>query len=98
MKYVTKQDKKLTHPRDRLARSTKNKYDVVIFVNQVPVHSRDRLARTTKNKDDDVIFVKQVPIHPQNRLQNGTKKLPYPRNRIKNKGLQVARDNVSALM
>ena len=85
------------HPRDRLACTTKNKDDDVIFVKQVPVHWQDRLARTTKNKDDDVIFVKQVPIHPRNRLQKRTKKLTLPHNRMKNKELQMARDNVSAL-
>ena len=54
--------------------------------------------RATKNKDDDVIFVKQVPIHPRNRLQKKTKKLTHLHNKIKNKELQVARDNVLALV
>ena len=35
------------HPRDRLARATK---DDVIFIKQVPVHPRDRLTRATKDE------------------------------------------------
>ena len=39
-----------------------------------------------------------MPIHPRNRLQKKTKKLTHLHNRIKNKELQVARDNVLALV
>ena len=49
-------------------------------------------------KNDDVIFVKQVPLHPRDRLKKKTKTLKHPRDRLKEKELQVARDNVSALV
>ena len=64
------------HPRDRLARKTK---DDVKFVKQVPLHPRERLKRkrksslencsglTEKNKDNNVTFIKQVPLHPHKR-------------------------------
>ena len=39
------------HPRDRLARATKNAHrddDDIEFIKQVPMYPRDRLVRTTK--------------------------------------------------
>ena len=69
-----------------------------MFVKQVPMHPRDRLARATRKKnDDDVLFVKQVTMHPRDRQKRQSKKLTHPKNRIKNKELQIARDNVLAL-
>ena len=37
------------HPRDRLAKATK---DDVAFLKQVPVHPRDRLRRKTKQRPE----------------------------------------------
>ena len=72
--------------------------DDVIFIKQVLVHPRDQLEQATKNKDE-VTFIKQVPpIHPRDRLKKITKILKCPRDRLKTKELQVARDKVSALM
>ena len=86
------------HPRDRLARARRKKNDDdVLFVKQAPMHPRDRLARATKN-DDDVLFVKQVPTHLRDRQKRKSKKLTHQKNRMKNKELQIARDNVLALM
>ena len=84
------------HPRDRLTRATKKaQSDDVEFVKQVPVHPRDRLARATK---EDVEFLKQITLHPRNRLRRKTKILKHPKDRMKEKELKVARDNVSALI
>ena len=70
-----------------------------MFFKQVPMHPRNRLARATRKKnDDDVVFVKQVPMHPKDRQKRKPKKLTHPKNRMKNKELQIARDNVSAFM
>ena len=55
------------HPRDRVARKTRDK---VKFVKQVPIHPRDRLARKTR---DEVKFVKQVPLHRCERLKRKIK-------------------------
>ena len=64
------------HPRDRLAKKTK---DDVKFVKQVPLHPRERLKRkrestlenysilSKKSKDNDVTFIKQVPLQPRER-------------------------------
>ena len=49
-------------------------------------------------KKDDVIFLKQIPLHPRDRLKKKVKTLKHPRDRLKDKELQVARDNVSALV
>ena len=69
-----------------------------MFVKQVPLHPRDRLARAkSKKNDDDVVFVKQLPINPRDRQKRKTKKLTHPKNRMKNKELQIAGDNVSAI-
>ena len=73
--------------------------DDVIFIKQVPVHPRDRLARATPpKKKNEVTFMKQVPFHPRYRLKKKTEILKHPRDRLKTKDLQVAMDNVSALM
>ena len=70
-----------------------------MFVKQVPMHPRDRLARATRKKNyHDVVFVKQVALYPRDRQKRKSKKLTHPNNRMKNKELQIARDNVSALM
>ena len=61
----------------------------------MPIHPRDRLALAAKN--DDVIFVEQVPLHPRDMLNKKTKILKHPRDRLKGKGLQVTRYNVSAI-
>ena len=42
--------------------------------------------------------MKQVPLHPMERLKKIPKKLVHPRDKMKNKAAQIARDNVSALM
>ena len=43
--------------------------------------------------------MKQVPsLHPREQLTKITKKLVHPRNKMKNKAAQIARDNISALM
>ena len=67
---------------------------------KVPAHPRDRLARAIKKKEqeEEVEFMKQVPLHPRKRLKKITKKLVHPRDKIKNKEAQIARDNVSALI
>ena len=44
------------------------------------------------------MFVKQVPMHPKCRRKRNLKRLAHLKNRMKNKELQIARDNVSALM
>ena len=73
-----------------------NNDDDVAFVKQVPVHPRNMLARATK---DGVVFLKQVPVHPRDRLKRKTKNgLKHRRDRLKEKELQIARDNVTALM
>ena len=65
----------------------------------MPLHPRERLAREIRKQNgDDVIFVKQVPLHPTERLKKKTKMLTHPRDKMKNKELQIARENVSALM
>ena len=92
-----------THPRDRLARVTKNAQrddDDIEFIKQVPMHTRDRLARATKNAqgDDDFKFIKQVPVHPRDRSRRKTKTLKHPGDRMREKELKIARENVSALM
>ena len=80
-------------------KTKKRKDDDVIFVKQVPLHPRERLARETrKQKNDDLIFVRQVPLHPRERLKRKTKRLTHLRERMKNKELQIARENVSAFM
>ena len=70
--------------------------DDVVFIKQVPVHNRFRLARATKK--DNVIFVKQMPLHARDRLKKKTKILKHPRDRLKDKELQVTRNNVSTLV
>ena len=42
--------------------------------------------------------MKQVPLHPRERLKKITKRMVHPRDKMKNKAAQIARDNVSALM
>ena len=70
-----------------------------MFVKQVPMHPRDRLARATRKKNyDDVVLVKQVPLHPRDKQKRKSKKLTHEKNRMKNKELHIARDNVSAVM
>ena len=64
------------HPRDRLARKTK---DDIKFVKQVPLHLLERLKRkikldnysdiNKKNKNAAVTFIKQVPLHPRERMK-----------------------------
>ena len=91
------------HPRDRLVRATKNTQrddDDIEFIKQAPMHPRDRLAMTTKNAkgDDDVKFIKQVTANPRDRLRRKTKTLKHLRDRMREKELKIARENVSALM
>ena len=63
------------------------------------MHPGDRLARETKKRNyNDVVFVKQIPMHPRDRQNRKLKRLTQPKNRMKNKELQIARDKVSALM
>ena len=42
--------------------------------------------------------MKQVPLHPRKRLKKIPKKLVHPRDKMKNKAAQMARDNVSTLI
>ena len=51
-----------------------------------------------KKNDDDVVFVKQVRMHPRERRKRKLKRLTHLKNKMKNKELQIARDNVSAFM
>ena len=77
----------------------KNKEGDAVFMKKVPAHPRDRLARAIKKKEqEEVEFMKQVPLHPRERLKKITKKLVLPRDKIKNKEAQIARDNVFALI
>ena len=55
------------HPRDRLARKTRDK---VKYVKQVTVHPKDRLVEKTRDK---VKFVKQVPLDLHERLKKKIK-------------------------
>ena len=81
-------------------KAKKTKDDDIDSLRQVPLHLRERLARaTTKTQsDDDVKFIKQVPLHSRERLIKEIKKLKHPRGRMENKELQIAMDNISALM
>ena len=84
-------------------RATKNAQrdnDDIEFIKQVPMHRRDRLTRASKNAqgDEDVKFIKQVPAHPRDRLRRKTKTLKHPSDRMREKELKIARENVSALM
>ena len=83
----------------QLGKQKEKNDDDVVFVKQVSMHPRDRLARETKKRNyNDVVFVKQVPMHPRDRQNRKLKRLTHPKNRMKNKELQIARDKASALM
>ena len=84
------------HPRDRFKKLAAAK-EKVELIKQVPVHPRDRLKRAARQQKE-VEFIKQVPLHPKERLKRMDKKLKHPRDRMKNKELQIAKDNFSALM
>ena len=91
------------HPRERLARTTKNAQkddDDVEFIKQVPMQTKDRLTRVTKNAqdNDDVEFIKQVSTHPRDKSRKTKKTFKHPRDRMREKELKIARENVSALM
>ena len=84
----------------RFMKNVGDSYDFQ-FIKQVPMHPRDRLARATKNgqrDDDDNRCIKQVSGHPRDRLRRKTKTLKQPRDRMREKELKIARENVSALM
>ena len=84
----------------RFMKNVGDSYDFQ-FIKQVPMHPRDRLARATKNgqrDDDDNRCIKQVSAHPRDRLRRKTKTLKQPRDRMREKELKIARENVSALM
>ena len=53
-----------------------------------------------KNVGDsyDVQFIKQAPMHPRDRSRRKTKTLKHPGDRMREKELKIARENVSALM
>ena len=53
-----------------------------------------------KNVGDsyDVQFIKQAPIHPRDRSRRKTKTLKHSGDRMREKELKIARENVSALM
>ena len=83
---------------ERFMKNIGDTYDVQC-IKQVPMHPRDRLARANKNtQNDDIEFIKQVPVHPRDRSSRKTKILKHPRDRMKEKELKVARENVSAHM
>lgn len=63
----------------------------------MPLHPRDRLARAMKQGKGNVKFIKQVPLHPRERLKKN-KKIKTLRDKMKDKELQIAWDNVSSLM
>ena len=44
------------------------------------------------------MFVKQLPMHPRVSQTKKLKRLTYPKNRMKNKELQIARENAWAFM
>ena len=46
----------------------------------------------------NVHIIKQLPMHPRDRLARKTKTLQYPRDRVREEELKIARGNVSALM
>ena len=85
------------HSRDRLKKLVAVE-EKVEFIKQVPVHPRDRLKRATKQQQKEAEFIKQVPLHPRVRLKRIDKRLKHPRDKMKNKELQIAKDNVSSLM
>ena len=64
----------------------------------VPLHTRQRLARKNKQDEKDVEFIKRFPLHPRQWLIRKTQKLKHPRDKLKEKELQIARNNVLALM
>ena len=78
----------------------KRKKGDVVFIKKVPIYPRDRLARAIKKREqeEEVKFMKQVSLHPREQLKEITKKLVHPRDKMKNKASQIARDNASALM
>ena len=82
----------------RLTRMGKRNGKDVEFIKQAPLHPRQRLAGMKKQNEKDVEIIKRVPFHPTQRLIRKTKKRKYPRDRLKEKGLQRARNDVSALM
>ena len=81
------------HPKDRLARVTKNAQrddDDIEFIKQVPMHPGDRLARATRNAqgDDDVKFIKQVPAHPRDRSGEKNKDLKMSEKQDEREGIK----------
>ena len=64
----------------------------------VPLHTRQRLARKNKQDEKDVEFIKRFPLHPRQWLIRKTQKLKHPRDKLKEKELQIARNNVLVLM
>ena len=64
----------------------------------VLLHTRQRLARKNKQDEKDVEFIKRFPLHPRQWLIRKTQKLKHPRDKLKEKELQIARNNVLALM
>ena len=76
----------------------KSKDDDVVFLKLVPLHTRQRLARKNKQDEKDVEFIKHFPLHPRQWLIRKTQKLKDPRDKLKEKELQIARNNVLALM
>ena len=69
-----------------------NKYQ---FIQEISQHKQ---LRKKNSIEDNVVFVKQVSVHLRDRLKKKIKTLKHPRDRLKTKELQVAIDNVSALM
>ena len=52
----------------------------------------------TKQQQKEVEFIKQAPLHPREMLKRIDKKLKHPRDRMKSKEGQIARDNVTTLV
>ena len=86
------------HPRQRLARMDKQDEKDVESIKLVPLHTRQRLARKNKQDEKDVEFIKRFPLHPRQWLIRKTQKLKHPRDKLREKELQIARNNVLALM
>ena len=88
------------HPITYIKNNKKSKGSDVILIKKVPLRPRDRLARAIKQQKEkeEVKFIKQILLHPRERLKRATKKLQHPRDKMKNREQQIARENISALM
>ena len=72
----------------------------LFFIKKFPLHPKDRLARAIKQQKEkeEVKFIKQVPLHPRQRLKRAAKTFQHPRDKMKNREQEIARENISDLM